>query len=95
MLSERLVVPTPIYKEEISTATRERPELKKALEDLRADDVIVVWKLDRLGRSLADLVHFVNVIQGKGAGLHSLHDNRHNYSTRQTYISYLRRDCRV
>lgn len=66
---------TYIYKEEISRATRERPELKKALEHLRAYDVVVVWKLDRLGRSLADLVHLVNEIQEKGAGLQSLHDN--------------------
>lgn len=66
---------TYLYEEEISGASRERPELKKALEHLRADDVLVVWKLDRLGRSLADLVHLVNEIQGKGAGLQSLHDN--------------------
>ncbi len=66
---------TYIYKEEISGASRERPELNKALDHLRADDVLVVWKLDRLGRSLADLVHLVNEIQGKGAGLQSMHDN--------------------
>lgn len=56
---------TYIYKEEISGATRERPELKKVLEHLRANDVVVIWKLDRLGRSLADLVHLVNEIQPK------------------------------
>jgi len=66
---------TYIYKEEISGASRDRSELKKVLEHLRADDVVVVWKLDRLGRSLTDLVNLVNEIQGKGAGLQSLHDN--------------------
>lgn len=66
---------TYIYREEVSGASRERPELKKALEHLRADDVLVVWKLDRLGRSLTDLVHLVNEIQAKGAGLLSLNDN--------------------
>jgi DNA invertase Pin-like site-specific DNA recombinase len=66
---------TYIYKEEISGATRERPQLKKLLEQIREGDVVVIWKLDRLGRSLADLVHLVNEIQGKGAGLHSLQDN--------------------
>lgn len=35
----------------------------------------MIWKLDRLGRSLADLVHLVNEIQSKGAGLKSLNDN--------------------
>ncbi len=66
---------TYIYREEISGATRERPQLKKLLEQVRQNDVVVIWKLDRLGRSLADLVHLVNEIQGKGAGLLSLHDN--------------------
>lgn len=66
---------TYIYKEEISGASMERSELKKMLAQIRKDDVIVIWKLDRLGRSLADLVHLVNEIQGKGAGLLSLQDN--------------------
>lgn len=66
---------TYIYREEISGATRDRPQLIKLLEQIREGDVLVVWKLDRLGRSLADLVHLVNEIQGKGAGLLSLQDN--------------------
>lgn len=66
---------TYIYKEEISGATRERPQLQKLREQLREGDVVVVWKLDRLGRSLVDLVHLVTEIQGKGAGLLSLNDN--------------------
>lgn len=37
--------------------------------------MLIVWKLDRLGRSLTDLVYLENEIQGKGAGLLSLHDN--------------------
>lgn len=66
---------TYIYKEEISGASKERPQLKKLLEQVREDDVVVIWKLDRLGRSLADLVHLVTEIQGKGAGLLSLQDS--------------------
>jgi DNA invertase Pin-like site-specific DNA recombinase len=66
---------TYIYREEISGATRERPQLQKLLEQIREGDVVVIWKLDRLGRSLADLVHLVTEIQGKGAGLLSLNDN--------------------
>jgi DNA invertase Pin-like site-specific DNA recombinase len=61
--------------EEISGASIERSQLKKMLTQVRKDDVVVIWKLDRLGRSLADLVHLVNEIQGKGAGLLSLQDN--------------------
>jgi DNA invertase Pin-like site-specific DNA recombinase len=66
---------TYIYKEQISGGTKERPELQKMMGQLRHGDVVVIWKLDRLGRSLTDLVHLVNEIQSKGAGLLSLNDN--------------------
>ncbi len=66
---------TYIYKEEISGVAKERPQLRKLLEQIREGDVVVIWKVDRLGRSLTDLVHLVNEIQGKGAGLLSLNDN--------------------
>ena len=66
---------TYIYREQITGSTMDRPELKKMLERLRAGDVVVVWKLDRLGRSLADLVHLINEIQGKEAGLQVLQDS--------------------
>jgi DNA invertase Pin-like site-specific DNA recombinase len=64
-----------IFSEHVTGATRERPELKRLLEQLRPDDVVVIWKLDRLGRSLADLVSLVNDIQQKGAGLLSINDH--------------------
>ena len=44
------------------------------LEQLREGDVVVIWKLDRLARSLKDLVSLVNEIQEKGGALHSLND---------------------
>jgi DNA invertase Pin-like site-specific DNA recombinase len=62
------------YQEKITGAKRERPELQKMLEHLREGDVIVIWKLDRLARSLRDLVDLVNQIQEKGAALLSLND---------------------
>jgi len=63
-----------IYQEKITGAKRERPELQKMLEHLRDADVVVIWKLDRLARSLKDLVDLVNQIQEKGAALLSLND---------------------
>ncbi len=63
-----------IYREQISGSTRDRPELQHLLEHLREGDVVVVWKLDRLARSMKDLVNLVNEIQAKGAGLSSLND---------------------
>lgn len=64
-----------IYEEKMSGAKAERPELRKMIDQLREDDVIVIWKLDRLGRSLGDLVNLVREIEGKGAGLKSLNDS--------------------
>ena len=64
-----------IYQEKVSGAKRERPELQKLLDQLRADDIVVIWKLDRLARSLKDLVTLVNEIEAKGAGLQSLNDH--------------------
>ena len=63
-----------IYQEKITGAKRERPQLQKMLEHLREGDVIVIWKLDRLARSLKDLVELVNQIQERGAALLSLND---------------------
>lgn len=48
-----------IYKEKISGAIKERPELSSMINHLREGDVIVVWKLDRLGRSLKNIIDLV------------------------------------
>ena len=50
-------------------------KVQQLLNQLRPGDVVVIWKLDRLGRSLKDLVQLVNELQEKGAGLLSLNDN--------------------
>ncbi len=63
-----------IYQEKMTGSSKERPQLQKMIDQLREGDVIVVWKLDRLARSLKDLVGLVNEIQDKGAGLQSLND---------------------
>lgn len=49
-----------IYKEQVSTASRKRPELEKVLEYLKTGDTLVVCKLDRLGRSLEHLLSLMN-----------------------------------
>ncbi len=64
-----------IYEEKISGAKLDRPELRRMIDQLREGDIIVIWKLDRLGRSLPDLVRLVSEIQDKGAGLKSLNDS--------------------
>lgn len=59
----------PIFEDVASGGTAERAGLARALSKCRAGDVLVVWKLDRLGRSLIDLVHLVEALQARGAGL--------------------------
>ncbi len=61
-----------IFWESGSGAKADRPGLKRALEYTREGDVLVVWKLDRLGRSLKDLIEVVNGLQERGIGFKSL-----------------------
>jgi len=63
-----------IFQEKLSGAGRQRPALTALLEKLRAGDTLVVWKLDRLSRSLRDLIDLVTLLQKKEVGLVSLQD---------------------
>ncbi|MBF9255653.1 recombinase family protein [Pontibacter sp. 172403-2] len=63
-----------IYKEKKSGKNKERPELEKMIGQLRAGDTVVVWKLDRLGRSLRDLIDLVAEFREKGVEFVSLQD---------------------
>jgi DNA invertase Pin-like site-specific DNA recombinase len=63
-----------IYREVVSGARAERPVLKQLLENLRRGDVLVTWKMDRLGRSLKHLVGLVNDLHERKIGLQSLND---------------------
>jgi DNA invertase Pin-like site-specific DNA recombinase len=56
----------------ISGADRSRPGLNEALTKLKKGDVLVVWKLDRLGRSLDHLIALIDTIGKQGAGFASL-----------------------
>jgi len=64
-----------IFAEKISGKTRKRPELEKMLEHIRADDVLIVTKLDRLARSVSDLVWIMAKLKEKEAGFHSIAEN--------------------
>src|ERR1700757_3130099 len=61
-----------IYQEKASGGRWDRPELHRALDHLRQGDVLVVWKLDRLSRSLKDLLHILEEITEAKAGFRSL-----------------------
>lgn len=55
-----------IFQETVSGASAERPVLNRLLAPARAGDVLVIWKLDRLGRSLRHLVDLVGTLIAKG-----------------------------
>ncbi len=58
----------------VSGAKAERPELDKALDHIRKKDVLVIWKLDRLGRSLSHLLSIVEDLKQRGAHFASIED---------------------
>ena len=61
-----------IFEEAASGGRWDRPELHHMLDHLRPGDVVQVWKLDRLSRSLKDLLHILERIEHQGAGFRSL-----------------------
>lgn len=61
-----------VFTEKASGAQRERPRLQEALAYMREGDTLVVWKLDRLARSLRQLIETVEELGGRGIGLKSL-----------------------
>ena len=64
-----------IFEETMSGAKRARPELERTLDHVRAGDTLVVWKLDRLGRSVKDLVELVGELEKRGVHFQSVTDN--------------------
>lgn len=67
--------PDLIYQEQISGRLKKRPELLKALRTLRKGDKLLIYKLDRLGRSTQQLVKIMNRLNERKIQLHSINDN--------------------
>lgn len=63
-----------IHEEIASGAKTLRPVLDEIMRNIRAGDTLVIWKLDRLGRNLAHLIHLTTQLREKKVGLISLHD---------------------
>jgi len=61
-----------IFEDKASGARWDRPELQRLLDHLRPGDVLVVWKLDRLSRSMRDLIHIMEQVHAAGAAFRSL-----------------------
>jgi len=63
-----------VFSDTASGARQDRPELQRALEQLREDDVLITWRLDRLGRSLKHLIDIVSDLEEQGVGFVSLQE---------------------
>ncbi|HCV5802480.1 TPA: recombinase family protein [Staphylococcus aureus] len=64
-----------IFNDHMSGSKIKRPGLDKAIEFARSGDTIVVWRLDRLGRNMEDLITLVNELNERGVSFHSLEEN--------------------
>ena len=64
-----------LFEEVASGGRWDRPELHRMLDHLREGDTVVVWKLDRLSRSLKDVLHIMERIAQAGAGFQSITEN--------------------
>ena len=64
-----------IIKDKISGAKSKRPGLTQLFELIREDDTVVVWRLDRLGRSLKDLIETINKFDDQKVGFLSITEN--------------------
>lgn len=64
-----------IFKDTASGAKSHRAGLSDAIDFARQGDVLVVWRLDRLGRSLAHLIETINALAGRGIGFRSLRES--------------------
>ncbi|MFC6118347.1 recombinase family protein [Macrococcoides bohemicum] len=64
-----------IFTDKVSGTKSNRPGLESAMEFARSGDVVVVWRLDRLGRNMEDLISIVNSLNNRGISFHSIQEN--------------------
>ena len=63
-----------IFTDQISGSKAERPGLADCLKELKKGDTLIIWRLDRLGRSLRNLIDIVEQLQKRGVGFRSIND---------------------
>ena len=78
-----------VYTEKASGAQRDRPQLQAALEYMRGQDTLVVWKLDRLARSLKQLIETVEELGARSIGLRSLTESLDTTTSGGTLVFHL------
>jgi DNA invertase Pin-like site-specific DNA recombinase len=78
-----------IFEDYLSGAKADRLGLNAALEMARAGDTLVVWRLDRLGRSLKDLIQLTETLKERSIGLHSLQESINTTSSSGQLVFHL------
>lgn len=78
-----------IYVEQASGSSSSRPELEWAMETLREGDTLVVWRLDRLGRSLKHLIELVTELEDERIGFKSLTESMDTTTTNGKLIFHI------
>jgi DNA invertase Pin-like site-specific DNA recombinase len=78
-----------VFTEKASGAQRDRPQLQAALDYMRGKDTLVVWKLDRLARSLKQLIDTVEELGERGIGLRSLTESLDTTTSGGTLVFHL------
>jgi DNA invertase Pin-like site-specific DNA recombinase len=78
-----------VFEDQASGAKAERPGLTEALGYVRRGDTLVVWKLDRLGRSMAHLIETVRKLEAKGVGFRSLTEGVDTTTTGGTLVFHI------
>ncbi len=61
-----------VYTDTATGTKADRPQWNLCLSDLRPDDTLIIWKIDRLGRNLRDLIDIVTTLAERGVGVRSL-----------------------
>ena len=78
-----------IFQDQVSGIVKTRPDLNQALNFARTGDTLVVWRLDRLSRSLRDLIETVTLLESRGIQLKSLHESIDTASSSGKLIFHL------
>jgi DNA invertase Pin-like site-specific DNA recombinase len=73
-LTKHGIPKTYIFMDKLSGAKTDRPGLTKCLDTLQSGDILVVWRLDRLGRSMRHLITLVEELRARGVGFRSLNE---------------------
>jgi DNA invertase Pin-like site-specific DNA recombinase len=78
-----------IFEEKISGKTNDRPKLLEALSHLREGDTLVVWKLDRLGRTTQKLINLINELKERKIDFFSINDNINTTTSYGTFFFHV------